>query len=80
MVIETLLKVAPEVQVATLDPSTNFRDQLDFDSLDFLNFALALEKRFGLKIPEGEYPRLSSLDGFKTLFPWAFLSVQEGEP
>lgn len=63
MVIETLLKVAPEVQVATLDPSTNFRDQLDFDSLDFLNFALALEKRFGLKIPEGEYPRLSSLDG-----------------
>lgn len=63
VVVDALLQVAPEVQPAGIDPSANFRDQIDFDSLDYLNFALLLEKRLGIRIPELEYPRLSSLDG-----------------
>jgi len=63
IIVDTLLQVAPEARPATIDPSANLRDQIDFDSLDYLNFALALEKRLGIRIPELEYPRLSSLDG-----------------
>ena len=41
----------------------NIREALDIDSMDFLNFVLALHARFGIDIPEADYPRLSTLDG-----------------
>lgn len=46
-----------------LDPQAPFRDQFEMDSLDFLNFVLALEKEHGVKIPEARYPRCASLAG-----------------
>ena len=62
-VIEVLTEVAPNIDAAAIDPRVNFRDQFDFDSMDFLNFGLGLEKRLGVKIPETDYPKLSSLSG-----------------
>lgn len=44
-------------------PETNFRDQFDFDSMDFLSFAMGLHKATGIDIPEIDYPCLSNLDG-----------------
>jgi len=46
-----------------LDAVIPFRDQFEMDSLDFLNFVLALEKEHGVKIPEVRYPRCASLAG-----------------
>lgn len=46
-----------------LDAAVPFRDQFEMDSLDFLNFVLALEKEHGVKIPEVRYPRCASLAG-----------------
>jgi len=48
---------------AALDAEVLFRDQFEMDSLDFLNFVLALEKEHGVKIPEVRYPRCASLAG-----------------
>jgi acyl carrier protein len=62
-ILEALGEAAPDVDTTALDPEKNFRDQFDFDSVDFLAFALALEKRFDRKIPELDYPKLSSLAG-----------------
>lgn len=62
-VLEALQEVAPETDTEAIDPGVNFRDQCEIDSVDFLNFVLALERRLGVKIPEMDYPRLSSLDG-----------------
>ena len=62
-VIEVLSKVAPDAETAAIDPRVNFRDQFDFDSMDFLTFGLGLEQRLGIEIPETEYPKLSSLSG-----------------
>lgn len=62
-ILDALVEVAPEVDVITLDPAHSFRDQTEMDSIDFLNFVLALERRLGVKIPENDYPRLSSLGG-----------------
>jgi acyl carrier protein len=61
--LEVLRTVAPEADLAAIDPATSFRDQFEIDSVDYLNFVLALEKRLGIRIPELDYPRLSSLDG-----------------
>ena len=55
-------EIAPEVDVPALNPCSRFRDQFDFDSVDFLNLALALEEELGITIPEGDYPRLATLD------------------
>jgi acyl carrier protein len=60
-VVESLRKVAPEADVGTLDPSVDFRDQLDIDSMDFLTFVIGLHEATGIDIPERDYPKLSSL-------------------
>ncbi|MET0026470.1 MAG: acyl carrier protein [Candidatus Thiodiazotropha sp.] len=62
-VIEVLQQVVPEMEPATLDARVSFRDQFEIDSIDYLNVILTLEKRLGIKIPEIDYPRLSSLEG-----------------
>jgi acyl carrier protein len=61
-VVSSLVEVAPNVDPSTLDPASTFRDQFDFDSIDHLNFVLALEKALGIKIPELEYPQLAGLN------------------
>lgn len=55
--------IAPDIDIAKLEPDVAYRDQFDFDSMDFLNFAIALHKEFKIDIPETEYPQLSTLDG-----------------
>ena len=62
-VIEALTRIAPEIDPASIEPGASFRDQLDLDSMDFLNFVLAVHDRLGIDIPEADYPRLSTLDG-----------------
>lgn len=62
-VLEALTNVAPDVTAADIKPEVNFRDQFDFDSMDFLNFATALHKNLHVDIPEGDYPKLSNLKG-----------------
>jgi acyl carrier protein len=62
-VVDALTAIAPETDRASIQPSVSFRDQLDLDSMDFLNFVLALHERFGIDIPEVDYPRLYTLDG-----------------
>ena len=57
--LRTVVPVAPD----DLDPEEPFRDQFEMDSLDFLNFMLALEKEHGVKIPEARYPRCAHLAG-----------------
>lgn len=62
-VVEALTRIAPEIDAASIEPGTSFRDQLDLDSMDFFNFVLAVHDRLGIEIPEADYPHLSTLDG-----------------
>ena len=57
-----LNEIAPDVDPATVIPGVDFRDQFDFDSMDTLNFAIALHRELGVEVPESEYSRLASLD------------------
>lgn len=61
-VLRLLGDIAPDVDPAGIDPHQPFRDQFDFDSMDTLNFAIALNKALGVDIPEADYPRIGSLD------------------
>lgn len=62
-VVTALLAVAPEVDPASLEPARNFRDQFDFDSIDFVNLILKLETSLAVRIPQTDYPKLSTLAG-----------------
>lgn len=62
-IMAALQEVAPEAEPDKLQAGVNLRDQIDMDSVDFLNFVTALERRLDVKIPEQDYPKLSSLDG-----------------
>lgn len=63
LIIEVLATIAPEADPATLSGSENMREAFDLDSMDFLNFVIALHERTELAIPEADYPRLLTLDG-----------------
>jgi acyl carrier protein len=62
-VIRVLQQIAPEADPSQLDPRVSLRDQLDIDSMDFLNFAIGLHREFHVDIPEAAYARLLTLNG-----------------
>lgn len=61
-VLDVLGQIAPEADPRSLDPNVSLRDQLDIDSMDFLNFLIALDKQLQVDIPERDYGRLMTLD------------------
>lgn len=63
LVQEELNNIAPEVDMAALDPAADLREAMDIDSMDFLNFITAVHHRLGVDIPEIDYPKLITLDG-----------------
>jgi acyl carrier protein len=67
-VLAALQQVAPEADPAAVKPAVPFRDQLDVDSMDLLNFMIRLHEEFGVEIPERDYPKLATLDGCLAYF------------
>ena len=63
VVLRTLGEIAPEADLSTLEPNVSFRDQLDVDSMDLLNFVIALHAALHVDIPEADYASLATLDG-----------------
>ena len=65
-VLGVLAELAPEVDVHALKPDVRLRDQLDLDSMDFLNFLIGIDEQTGIDIPEEDYPRLATLNAIYT--------------
>jgi len=62
LIIEILGGIAPEAEFDKLPGNAQLRDELDLDSMDFLDFVAAVHERTGIDIPEAEYGRLATLD------------------
>jgi acyl carrier protein len=60
--VALLQRIAPEVEPGTLDAGAPLREQVDLDSMDFLNFLISVHERFGVDIPEADYEGLRTLD------------------
>ncbi len=63
VVQEELNNIAPEIDLAAVDPAGDLRETFDINSMDFLNFVTAIHHRLGVDIPELDYPKLVTLDG-----------------
>lgn len=72
-VIEELANIAPEADAAAIAPDDDLRETLDLDSMDFLNFIIALHTRLAVEIPEPDYPKLRTIAGAV-----AYLSAKVG--
>ena len=61
-VLAELLRIAPELEEGEVAPGKLLRDQVDLDSMDWLNFLVALHERFKVEIPESDYAKLATVD------------------
>jgi acyl carrier protein len=61
-VLDVLRRIAPEISADALQPKVPLRDQVDLDSMDWLNFLVALHDTLGVDIPEVDYAKLVTLD------------------
>jgi acyl carrier protein len=62
VVLSALGRIAPEADLSALAPDVSFRDQLDIDSMDFLNFVVDVCEQLHVEIPEADYRKLASLE------------------
>jgi acyl carrier protein len=61
-VIDIIADIAPDEDLSNLKSDVKLRDQLQIDSMDFLDIVMELRKRHGLEVPEADYGQLASLD------------------
>ena len=62
IVIDIINEIAPDEDTSNLKSEVNLRDQMDLDSMDFLDIVMELRKQHGIEVPEEDYPKLASLD------------------
>ncbi|MDE3121841.1 MAG: acyl carrier protein [Paracoccaceae bacterium] len=60
--LDELTRVAPDIDPAAIAGTDHLQDDLGLDSMDVLNLVIALAARFGVEIPETDYPRIATPD------------------
>lgn len=61
-VLDILADIAPDDDLSDLKDNVSFREQLELDSMDFLDIVMELRKRYRIQVPEEDYPQLASMD------------------
>jgi acyl carrier protein len=62
LVLDIIADIAPDEDLSDVKPDVKLRDQLELDSMDFLDIVMELRKQHSIEVPEGEYEQLASLD------------------
>lgn len=62
VVLDIIADIAPDEDISNLKHDVRLRDQMQLDSMDFLDIVMELRKRHGIEVPESDYPQLASLD------------------
>ena len=62
VILEIIQDIDEDAEIANIKADQPLRDQLDLDSMDFLDIVMELRKRYKLQVPEADYPELATLD------------------
>ncbi len=62
VVIEIINDILPDDDCSNINPEEKLRDQLDLDSMDFLDIVMELRKEHKVEVPEADYPELATLN------------------
>ena len=60
---EIIQAVSPDADLSSLKRDVRLRDQLDIDSMDFLDIVMELRKRYKIEVPKEDYLKLATLEG-----------------
>lgn len=60
-VVNILADIAPDEDVSSIKDDVTLREQMDLDSMDFLDIVMELRKRFNVEVPESDYQQLVSM-------------------
>jgi acyl carrier protein len=63
VILDILSRIQPDEDLSGLVDDVPFRDQLELDSMDFLDIVMELRKQYRVQIPEEDYERLASMSG-----------------
>jgi len=62
-ILDVIAGIVPDEDLSNLKGDVRIRDQIELDSMDFLDIIMELRKRYGVEVPEEDYMELSTLDG-----------------
>lgn len=62
IVLDIISDIAPDEDTTGLDDRKSLREQLDLDSMDFLDIVMELRKRHKVEVPQEDYPKLATLE------------------
>ena len=60
-IVDILADIAPDEDVSAISDDVKLRDQIDLDSMDFLDIVMELRKRFNVEVPEKDYEQLATM-------------------
>ena len=66
VILDILGRIAPDEDLSGLDDAVAFREQMELDSMDFLDIVMELRKRHKIQIPEEDYGALASMQSTVT--------------
>ncbi len=61
-ILDIIADIAPDEDVSDINDDAPLRDQIELDSMDFLDIVLELRKRYKVQVPEEDYPQLRTLN------------------
>jgi len=61
-ILEIISQIIPDEDLGDLKGDIPIREQVELDSMDFLDIIMELRKRYGIEVPESEYTELATLD------------------
>lgn len=75
IVLDIISDIAPDEDVTSLDDNKSLREQLDLDSMDFLDIVMELRKRHKVEVPQEDYPKLATLQSCVAYLSPKFVSA-----
>lgn len=60
---DIIASIAPDEDLEHLALDVRLREQIELDSMDFLDIVMELRKRYGVQVPEEDYLQLATLQG-----------------
>lgn len=62
-ILDIISELVPDEDLSALDDTVRIRDQIDLDSMDFLDIIMELRKRYNIQVPESDYPQFATMNG-----------------
>ena len=75
-VLDILSDIAPDEDLSQLKDEVSFREQMELDSMDFLDIVMELRKRHRIQIPEDDYVNLASMESTVTFLEPLMKDIQ----